>query len=441
MKRKRAEVEVVGKEPEPTRKQTSRSSIGAGVGAKPVIDKSTARKPGRKPSYQSVGNATSDLEDTIDLTLEADEPLMTPLPFVKERRPADRLLHGHRKPQLMTPPSSSAIKRTNSQTGNDPAQNARHALSFSTPGFGLTPKTIAKAKGEPQASSSKVPQRQSIVTGRNARLGLQTPGASEPRAKRPRLHSNVISTTVALPSRDSSSAEIDSPTTSPIVPSNQLPALEEDVFASASILTPSTPRTKRPIHGSPGMKKPVPEHIFKAPALPIYTHDSRFSNSDESLVATSQTQDLRPYIPTPPRPRATRPVGIPISPKAARLAHEGTENLTPRRFTGNHDEDLVGTSQSQEVEMRLPESWLPTKAEEFVLSKNHLLRTPVKSKPLLQRSVFLCELRCSSVNKSIKREIFLFQYTDSHSGSFYCSVYFSFAAFFFPDKTNALPIL
>lgn len=393
-KRKRDDVGEEVEEPQPIQKagkQNNRSSLGARSSTKPAKEKPVAREPitpavisRRKPSYPNFGRATTSNgndSDPIDLTDDADEPLMTPfsIAMVKERRPADRLVQEHRKQQLMTPPPSSAIKRTDSQVAKDASQNSRPTLSFSTPGFGLKSKAAAKAKVESQASSSKEPQRQPIDPSRKTGMELPTPGTSVPRAKRPRLHPDAAITTVEPPpDRSTSSAETESPVSSPIVPVS-----DDDVFASTNIIT--TPRHRKPIHVSPKSRKPVSKHGFKAPALPIYTHDSGFSTSDESVVATSQTQDLRPYIPTPPRPRASRPIAIPVSPHVARLSHQGPENISSRRPSESHGEDLVGTSQSQEVEMHLPEDWKLNKTYDFVLGRNHLLRTPVKPKSLSQR--------------------------------------------------------
>ena len=123
--------------------------------------------------------------------------------------------------------------------------------------------------------------------------------------------------------------------------------------------------------------------IFKVPALPLQTPrrdraENRRSglrpppgsamavDSDETVVPTSQSQDLKPFFVSPPRPggsillKDTTPKSLrqsqgyinqPTQPLPSVLA-----TIQAKGHTGTQETDVVATSQIEETELRMPRS-------------------------------------------------------------------------------------
>ena len=87
---------------------------------------------------------------------------------------------------------------------------------------------------------------------------------------------------------------------------------------------------------------------------------------DEWLVPTSQSQDLRPFVVSPPRPggsalfKDTTPKALrqsqgyipqPVQPLPSILA-----TIQARGHVGTQETDIVPTSQMEEAELRIPDS-------------------------------------------------------------------------------------
>jgi len=157
------------------------------------------------------------------------------------------------------------------------------------------------------------------------------------------------------------------------------PAEHEPIILSSSPLSPLTDLPDLP---SPPRRSPAPVQdsspIFKVPALPLHTpRRKRVENrppdssamvvdSDEALVPTSQSQDLKPFFVSPPRPggtallRDTTPKSLrhsqgyikqPPQPLPSVLAA-----IQARTPTGTQESDIVPTSQIEETELRIPRS-------------------------------------------------------------------------------------
>ena len=157
--------------------------------------------------------------------------------------------------------------------------------------------------------------------------------------------------------------------------------------------------------------------VFKIPALPLHTpHRKRVENrlsgsspqhsavavdSDEGLVPTSQSQDLKPFFVSPPRPGGTALL-TDTTPKSLRHSQVYTRQppqplpsvlaaIQARGHAGTQESDVIATSQMEETELRIPRAARvgPSKDPNFnspsdthreppSSERNGVLRTPTK---------------------------------------------------------------
>ena len=207
---------------------------------------------------------------------------------------------------------------------------------------------------------------------RSSNVGLPTPIPSSRSVSKPRVNNRskvLVKTTPEPPDHETIILS-----SSPLSPLTDLPD------------APSSPRRPQaPVQDS--------SPIFKVPALPLYTpHRKRVENrppesnpprhsamavdSDEGLVPTSQSQDLRPFFVSPPRPGGTALKDT--TPKSLRHSQGYTKqppkplpsmlaNIRARAHTGTQESDIVPTSQIEEAELRIPRSVQvePSRAQAF----------------------------------------------------------------------------
>lgn len=163
------------------------------------------------------------------------------------------------------------------------------------------------------------------------------------------------------------------------------PTEDEPIIISSSPLSPLTdlpdpsdspPRPQSPVRNS--------SPVFKVPALPLQTprrnrvenkqqgsslpHRSAMAvDSDEGLVPTSQSQDLKPFLISPPRPVRGTVLYKDTTPKSLRQSQGYVDQPTQplpsiiatiqaRGHTGTQETDVVATSQMEETELRIPRS-------------------------------------------------------------------------------------
>lgn len=205
-----------------------------------------------------------------------------------------------------------------------------------------------------------------------------------PRNTRRDLRSSNVGLPTPIPSsRGVSRSKANNPS-KVLVSTTPEPPEPEPIIISSSPLSPLTDLPDVP-SSPPRPKAPVQDSspIFKVPALPLHTpHRKRVENrlpnassprhsamaveSDEGLVPTSQSQDLKPFIISPPRPGGTVLLKD-TTPKSLRQS-QGYIKQPPQPLpsvlatiqamghTGTQESDVVATSQMEETELRIPRS-------------------------------------------------------------------------------------
>ena len=273
----------------------------------------------------------------------------------------------------------------------------------------------------------------------NAVLSLKTPlaelklGARRnstesplPRNTRRDLRSSNVGLPTPIPSsRGASKSKVDNPSK---VPARQAPEpLEpEPIDVSSSPLSPLTDLPELP--SSPHHPRAPDQNsspVFKVPALPLHTprrkrvenrlrdsspprHPAMAVDSDEGLVPTSQSQDLRPFLVSPPRPGGSALLKD-TTPKSLRRSQGYTKQLPQplpsvlaamqaSGHIGTQESNVVATSQMEETELRIPRSarvepprnlipaspadrtgkLAPSRPEPASSEGNGVLRTPTK---------------------------------------------------------------
>ena len=303
--------------------------------------------------------------------------------------PAHRVVRAARKAGNLLTPESEGISR------EEPLDDSA-VLSLKTP--------LAELKLGARRTSTESPlPRDTRRDLRSSNVGLPTPVPST---------RSVSKSKASNPSKNFAKATPESPepetiilSSSPLSPLTDLPDL------------PSSPR-----HLPAPAQNSSP--IFKIPALPLHTprhkrvanrlsdlsprHSRMIVDSDEGLVPTSQSQDLKPFFVSPPRPGGTALLKD-TTPKSLRRS-QGHNKQPPqplpsvlaaiqaRGHTGTQEGDVVATSQMEEKELRIPPavqvgpsrslafSAPSDKGDTFILShhkspsseRNGVLRTPTK---------------------------------------------------------------
>lgn len=248
---------------------------------------------------------------------------------------------------LLTPESEGLPK------DNPPEDGA--VSSLKTPLAGL------KLGGRRQSTESPLPQA-TRRSSRSSNIDLPTP---------------IPSSRAVSKSKASNSSKVLARTTP------ELPELEPIIISSS----PLSPLTDLPdLPDSP----PRPQAsalnvspVFKVPALPLTPRRHRVENrkpdsnapshsamavdSDEGLVPTSQSQDLRPFPISPPRPGGSA-LFKDTTPKSLRQSQQGyiTQLARPlpsilatiqaNDHIGTQESEIVVTSQIEETELRIPRS-------------------------------------------------------------------------------------
>lgn len=246
----------------------------------------------------------------------------------------------------------------------------------------LTPESEGMLRNEsPEdsaVSSLKTPLAELKLGARRA--SIESP---LPRNTRRDLRSSNAGLPTPIPSsRGASRSKANNPS-KVLVRTTPEPPEPEPIIISSSPLSPLTDLPDVP-SSPPRPKAPVQDSspIFKVPALPLHTpHRKRVENrlpdpgpsrhppmaadSDEGLVPTSQSQDLRPFFVSPPRPGGTALKDT--TPKPLRQSQGYTKQsiqplpsvlaaIQARGHTGSQDSDVVVTSQMEETELRIPRS-------------------------------------------------------------------------------------
>ena len=239
----------------------------------------------------------------------------------------------------------------------------------------LTPEYEGRLKSDPPEdsgpSSPKIPLAE-------LKLGGQ-PEAPLPRSTRSGLRSSNVGLHTPIPTV---------PKSKPINPpkdsakSNPVPPEHDPIIISSS---PMSPLTDLPgsSHSPSRPRSPVQNSspIFKIPALPLQTpRRNRAKNnrpgpnplrncatapdSDDGIVPTSQSQDLRPFFISPPRPGGTVLLKD-TTPKLLRQSQGYTNQssqplpsvlatVQARDHAGTQETDIVPTSQMEEDELKIP---------------------------------------------------------------------------------------
>ena len=240
----------------------------------------------------------------------------------------------------------------------------------------LTPEYDGVLKSDP-------PEDNALSTLKTPLAALKLGGPMEsplPQSTRRGLRSSNVGLPTPIPSASKSKGNNPSKGSAGTAPA---PLEDEPIIISSSPLSPLTDLPDLP-DSPPRPRSPAqnPSPIFKVPALPVQTprrnrvenkqpalgqpRDSAMAvDSDEGLVPTSQSQDLRPYFVSPPRPGGT--IFKDTTPKSLRQS-QGYLNEPPqplpsviatiqaRGHAGTQETDFVPTSQMEETELQLPRS-------------------------------------------------------------------------------------
>jgi len=203
-----------------------------------------------------------------------------------------------------------------------------------------------------------------------------------PRNTRRDLRSSNIGLPTPIPSsRGASKSKVENPSKILAREAPESPE-PEPIDVSSSPLSPLTdlPEMPSPPHRPPAQNS---SPIFKIPALPLHTprrkrvenrlrdtspprHSTTAMCSDEGVVPTSQSQDLRPFLISPPRPGGSALLKD-TTPKSLRRSQGYTKHppqplpsvlaaIQARGHAGTQESDFVATSQMEEAELRIPRS-------------------------------------------------------------------------------------
>lgn len=303
------------------------------------------------------------------------------------------------------PPAHRAVKATR-RTGNllTPESEGTLGKEPSEDGAVSSLKTpLAALRLGTRRISTDLPPPQNIRRDpRSSNIGLPTPVPSSRRASKPKAKNPPKVLVRATPEPPEHDPIVLS--SSPLTPLTDLPGGPS-----------SAPRPQAPVQTSPP--------TFKVPTLPLHTpHRKHVENRlpksspprqpmavdfDEGLVPTSQSQDLRPFFVSPPRPGGS--ILKDTTPKSLRQSQGYIKQLVQplpsvlatiqaRGYIGIQESDVVPTSQIEETELQIPLSAQagpsrtlafssPTdKRDNFALSdreppsseRNGVLRTPTK---------------------------------------------------------------
>jgi len=262
--------------------------------------------------------------------------------------PTHRAIRAARKAGNLLTPESEGLFR-----GEAPEDSA--VSSLKTP--------LAELKlGARHASTESPPPRNTRRDLRSSNVGLPTPIPSSRSISKSKA--NNPSKVSARKTPEPPEPEPIVLSSSPLSPLTDLPDLPD-----------SPRRPQAPVQNS--------SPLFKVPALPVHTPrrkrvENRLSDSspprhptmavdpDEGLVPTSQSQDLKPFFISPPRPGGTALLKD-TTPKSLRHS-QGYNKQHPqplpsvlatiqaRGHTGTQETDVVVTSQMEETELRMPRS-------------------------------------------------------------------------------------
>jgi hypothetical protein len=246
----------------------------------------------------------------------------------------------------------------------------------------LTPESEGALKDDPPednaVSSLKNPLAELKLASRQN--SMESP---PPRNTRRDLRSSDVGLPTPIPSSRSVSKSKANNPSKVLVKTTPEPPDPDPIIISSSPLSPLTDLPDQPDSSPPRPQAPARNSspIFKVPALPLHTPRSkRVENrppspprypamavdSDEGLVPTSQSQDLRPFFVSPPRPGGTS-VLKDTTPKSLRHSQGYIKQpaqplpsvlatIQARGYAGTQETDIVPTSQLEEAELRIPRS-------------------------------------------------------------------------------------
>ena len=247
----------------------------------------------------------------------------------------------------------------------------------------LTPESEGVFKDAPAEDSAVLSLKTPLAELKLGALRTSTESPL-PRNTRKNLRSSNVGLPTPIPSsRGTSKSKADNP--SKVAARNAPePPEPEPIDLSSSPLSPLTDLPDLP---SPPHRPQDPAQnsspVFKIPALPLHTpHRKRAENrlrdlspprhtamavdSDEGLVPTSQSQDLRPFLVSPPRPGGSALLKD-TTPKSLRRSQGYTKQLPQplpsvlaaiqaSGHVGTQESNIVATSQMEETELRIPRS-------------------------------------------------------------------------------------
>jgi hypothetical protein len=242
----------------------------------------------------------------------------------------------------------------------------------------LTPESESIFKdGPPEdsaVSSLKTPLRELKLGAR--RTSTESP---LPRNTRRDLRSSNVGLPTPIPSSRSISRSKANNPPKVLVKATPEPPEPEPIILSSSPLTDLPELPSSPPRPQPPVQDSFP--VFKVPAIPLHTphrkrvenrlpdpspsrHPTTAADSDEGLIPTSQSQDLKPFFVSPPRPGGTALL-TDTTPKSLRHSQGYTKQpaqplpsvlatIQARGHTGTQESDIVATSQMEETELRIP---------------------------------------------------------------------------------------
>ncbi|KAF9647056.1 hypothetical protein BDM02DRAFT_3117674, partial [Thelephora ganbajun] len=247
----------------------------------------------------------------------------------------------------------------------------------------LTPESDGTLKGDLPEDSGVLSLKTPLAA---LKLGAQRTSTESPlpgNTRRDLRSSNVGLPTPIPSSRSVSKSKANNPSKASVRTTPE-PLEPEPIILSSSPLSPLTDLPDLPDSPrSPQAPAQSSSPIFKVPALPLHTpyrkrvenrltgsspprHPTMAVDSDEGLVPTSQSQDLKPFFVSPPRPggsalfKDTTPKSLrhsqgyakqPAQPLPSVLA-----TIQTRNHVGTQENDIVATSQMEEAELRIPRS-------------------------------------------------------------------------------------
>ena len=275
------------------------------------------------------------------------------------------------------------LDKEGEQAGPSKPPTHRAVRTVRNPGNLLTPESEGVPKDDPPEDGA-VSSLKSPLAGLKLGGRRQSTESPLPQATRRSSRSSNIELPTPIPSsRAASKSKASNPPKTLARTTPELPE-PEPIIISSSPLSPLTDLPDLP-DSPPRPQAPAQNvsPIFKVPALPLTPRRQRVENKkpdsnapshsamavdfDEGLVPTSQSQDLRPFPISPPRPGGSA-LFKDTTPKSLRQSQQGylaqlaqplpsiLATIQAQDHIGTQETDIVATSQIEETELRVPRS-------------------------------------------------------------------------------------